>query len=200
MTKGISGATAPGVGITLEISPVIEIEPQHDAFTRWWIENVGVLPTPEDVVDHRSNFYKRGLHKTEEQYVREFLADSLVSSSDFDEPFDLNREIRNAALAGVDISNSPDVMLLRELIDLGHERQWRRQATLRREDTRRLSVALSHAAEKRLRRKSCTRAKARSKVRRNSQPRDMLRDHRILKEMRRFFASRVARANDFAQA
>src|SRR5581483_4180441 len=158
----------------------VGLEPYYDAFTRWWVENVGGRPTPDDVRTFRPRLERSGLLKSEQKYAEEVHARMLAKGmpETLVGPFDPRAEIAAAARAGVDISGSPELLVLGRLAETGRRKSVH---VLTDPRSKRLAKSLSH--EKVLRKAKAKARKARSKVLRHPSRRDPERDRDIVREI-----------------
>lgn len=162
------------------------LPPHFDPFTRWWASNVGGLPTPDDVRKFKPRLERQGLLRSEENFVRNAVADALVTGTELCAPWKAQEELNAARARGLDLSSDPAFQELEELERLGLARKGMRS---KRKDPKALLKASSHRAEKLLRKGAAlktppgTSAKSRSKVRRAKPARDEARDRKILEEI-----------------
>lgn len=169
-------------------------EPQHDPFTRWWGDNVGGLPTPEDVKQFKKRVERSGLLLDEDEYVRRTAADALVRGyREFgDRPYNPFAEARACWDRGLEPEAEPDFEKLAELTELGRSRI--KPPPPKALDPKKITQAQSNLEERRLRkenRRAARLAKPRSKVSRRTPLRDVARDRKILAEIQEFLNAGV---------
>ncbi len=168
-----------------------EAKPHHDAFTRWWIESFGRLPSPDEVRTIKPIAERRKLLIPENRYTETVQGD-LLARGDPEagiKPFDPEAELAAAAARGVDISGDPHFLEQTRLVKIGKDRL--RRKIPRPFDRKALARAKSSKREKELRRakpkakaaKAKTTKKVRSKVRRSSSARNEARDRKIIPEI-----------------
>jgi hypothetical protein len=166
-----------------------------DAFTRWFIEELGERPTPE----MRRKYHDRVMRLvmwSEEDHDR--LVGDLLIQSDPDggiKPFDADEEIAAAKAAGVDISGDPHLADLRRLAEEARARR----AAVRpsRHDPRKALRAITKNLERRLQRERRRQEvafrgrKSASRKSREKWRRDEKRDAAIIAEIQGFFEVEV---------
>ena len=158
-------------------------EPSDDAFTRWWIANVGGRPTAEDIRQFRPRLEKQGLLLPEERYVERVAADLLADVN-------YRAEKASAVRRGADPAD-PVFDELARLIEIGRKRRKSRAPTPVDAAKRRRAKSLEfedriRKAKKRTAALTLGGKKSRSKVRPPSSARDPRRDRKILKEIHSF--------------
>tara|TARA_R110002051_G_scaffold37159_6_gene80049 strand:+ start:2168 stop:3382 length:1215 start_codon:yes stop_codon:yes gene_type:complete len=166
-----------------------------DAFTRWFVEQIGLRPTPE----MRRKFYApvmRLVMWSEADHDR-WLGDELIKSNPDQgvEPFDADVEVAAAKSAGVDISDNPDLAYLRRVTEEARTR--RADVRPPRHDPRKALRAIAKDLEARLRRerrRAEVAFRGRKSVSRKSREkwrRDEKRDAKIISEIQGFFEVEV---------
>jgi hypothetical protein len=180
-------ASTPSLPGSVETEPpTISEELRHDAVARWFLENLGHLPTPE----LRRDFQKR-IEKELSWDEDKWLGDSLIKSDPDSgiEPYDFDEDVRLAASVGVDLTADPDFQRLKRLAD----EAWKRRAARARRTRdpkakeRALSFKKEREAERERRRKEVEKKGPPSS--RKSRPhwrRDQKRDRAILSDIKRF--------------
>jgi len=165
-------------------------QPHHDAFTRWWLENVGGLPTPEDVRKFKRRLEASNLLLDEDRHADLIHADLLAAGDPEGgiPPFDPEEEAAAYARVGIDVRDDPHFAKLFELAELGRLRASKRSKS---RDPKAILRARSVKAEKALRKTrkaAAKRSRTCSKVIRRSPLRDPERDRKILAEIQGFLA------------
>lgn len=166
-----------------------------DAFTRWFVEEVGVRPTPE----MRRKYYARVMRLvmwSEEDHDRWF-GDQLIKSDPHQgiAPFDVDEEIAAAKAAGVDLSDDPHLAYFRRITEEARER--RSGVRPSGHDPRKALRAIAKDLERRLRRErrreevAFRGRKSASRKSREKWRRDEKRDAGIIAEIQGFFEVEV---------
>jgi hypothetical protein len=167
----------------------------EDAFTRWFIEEIGVRPTAE----MRRKYYARVMRLvawSEEDQDR-WLGDELIRSDPERgiEPFDVDEEIAAAKAAGVDVSDDPHLAYFRRITEEARAR--RADVRPPGHDHRKALRAIAKDLEGRLRRErrreevAFRGRKSASRKSREKWRRDEKRDARIIAEIQGFFEVEV---------
>lgn len=162
------------------------VEPHHDAVDRWFIEGMGIVPSPE---------LKREFKGRVEKLVLRTAADDDRDLGEllFRDGYDPDEELRTALKYGVDLSGDPAWQKLKRLVDEASKRAASRRSPSKSPDG--LDVAASHRLEKLLKREAdkAEKAKARHSRKTRLKPaRSGIRDRSILLEIQGFLAADIA--------
>jgi hypothetical protein len=180
--------------LTDEQTEPVKAASHLDAYTRWWVQNIGGLPTPEDVKAFKLRLERSNLLLPEDQHAEIIHADLLASGDPDggDPPFDPHTEAAAYARRGMDAWADPGFQKLVELTELGRARL--KACRTKPFDLKARLRAISARREKKLRkakRSAAKAAKSRSKVSRRSPLRDKDRDRAILAEIHGFLKAGV---------
>jgi hypothetical protein len=180
--------------LTDELTEPVKAASYLDAYTRWWEQNIGGLPTPEEVKAFKLRLERSNLLLPEDQHAEIIHADLLASGDPItgDPPYDPQTEAESYARRGIDAWADPEFRKLAELTELGRARLKACRPKLF--DYNACLRAISHRRVKRLRKakKAAAKpAKSRSKVSRRSPLRDEDRDRAILAEIHGFLKAGV---------
>lgn len=183
--------------------PRIAPGPEHDAVTRWIIEIIGELPTPEDVLALRPEVEK--LLKRERNAIRD-VARLLLDACPDMPPLKASDFASISALKGYDVTKDMDLDRLNECLAEEKHARALKPATPPSSDPKAAKMAYSANEEKKARKAASKRKRAqpegkssgtasskkRSRVSGKKAPRSLDRDREILEEIQGFLKVQVA--------